>query len=662
MSMRETMRVKISWAFVRKALGLMVLNILSLTAVAADPGGYLGFVKAVFTGSECDTTSDVFANAKTWVLMPEEMYAKSCLAEKTTVAYGGYMYMEKGVRYDFKGCYDDYVTVKIGSTWILSKGGECQERTGAYTPPATDWYKIDLRVANNGAEGGCQNASQYGILWKTASEMTWHKFAGSSVRFKTGVLSADVKGEMTKPYAEVISAQMRETDPTVMDVKYRVFAMADKVNVRALAFENGARSFVNVVRPTTFLEGSVIGDNVPANTVNSFSWKVSADWKVDLAQVSVEVLAQDVGAGLVPLDFVTIPAHGDYGAVTCSKNVVSDAQYLDALYWLYADGDADLSLKDGWLRDAAGRILVKGTALQNNEYAAEFVYGKMGYDAMGTNCKWSHATVAILSRIRRVEMPYSGNHRYAVKGFPAPPAQTMGKGLYMVIDLDSMDYTFPVTYLNAAPTAWGDEYKTNKIVLRRIDKPSGTYYAGVFEITEAQWAKVMGGSSTSIKPKAYVSYNTIRGDAGVYNWPGSNAVAAESFMGALRQMTGLKTLDLPSEEEWEYAARAGATTTWLCGDGETGLDDYAWYSTNSDGGTHAVGTRRANAWGLCDVHGNVWEWCLDRYWSGYGERVLRGGAFNYDASSCAFAYRDLNGPSSDRSCYGFRLFCRPGSN
>ena len=300
--------------------------------------------------------------------------------------------------------------------------------------------------------------------------------------------------------------------------------------------------------------------------------------------------------------------------------------------------------------------------MQNDGTAAEFVYGKMGYDAVGTNCKKPHAILETLSRIRRVKMPYSNKHRYAVKGFPATPAQAMGNGLFMVIDLNNLDYSFPVTYLDAAPTAWGDEYKTNKIVLRRIDKPSGTYYAGVFEITEAQWSKVMGGSGTSTKPKGSVSYNTIRGDAGAYDCPGSDAVAANSFMGALRQITGLKTLDLPSEEEWEYAARAGVTTKWLCGDSETGLDDYAWYSKNSDNSTHPVGTRQANAWGLYDIHGNVWEWCLNRLSSGGGSRVLRGGACLNDASNCAFAYRFNNLPSNGGSDNGFRLFCRPGSN
>ncbi len=634
----------------------------TLTAFAADPGGFPGFVKAVFTGSACDTTSDVFANAKTWVLVPEEMYATS-LAEKTTVAYGGYMYMEKGVRYDFKGCYDDYVTVKIGSTWVLSQGGECKERTGSYTPTSTDWYKIDLRVANNGDRGGCQNASQYGILWKTASETTWHKFAGTSEQFMSGPLSSRIKAD--KPYAEIVSAQMRESDPTVMDVKYRVYSLADKVNVRALAFENGVRSFANVVRPTTFLEGSVIGDNVPANTVNSFAWKVSADWKVDLAQVSVEVLAQDVGAGLVPLDFVTIPAHGSYGAVTCSKNVVSDAQYLDALYWLYADGDADLSLKDGWLRDAAGQILVKGTALQTVVDIEDLFYGKMGY--LTNNSGWqllgeADPRLIAIARVRRVAFQQMGAKRLLMKGWQSVPMQTMGNGLYMVIDLDSTDYNFPVTYLNTAPATWSDKYKTSKIVLRRIDKPSGAYYAGVFEITEAQWDRVMGGSSTSTKPKGPVSYETIRGSDCVYDWPGSNAVAAESFMGVLRQMTGISTFDLPSEEEWEYAARAGVTTKWLSGDSVTGLGDYAWYSTGWGEIKQPVGTRRANAWGLYDVHGNVWEWCLDRYSSGeYSRRVMRGGSYAYGASFCAFSYRYCD-PSEDWDDLGFRLFCRPGSN
>ena len=238
--------------------------------------------------------------------------------------------------------------------------------------------------------------------------------------------------------------------------------------------------------------------------------------------------------------------------------------------------------------------------------------------------------------------------------------------LYRVIDVsagaDAARY--PVIYRDDVPTAgWTDVYKADKIVLRRIDGMNGVYYAGVFEITEAQWDKVMGGSSASTTPKGSVSYNTIRGDADYCNWPHSDAVGLTSFMGWLRQKTGLSTLDLPSEAEWEYAARAGVTTKWLCGDSETGLGDYAWYCENSGSETHPVAQKAPNAWGLYDVHGNVWEWCLNRYPSDYvdGYRVLRGGSYDDDASICAFASRDYNSPSSDWYYYGFRLFCRPES-
>ena len=484
-----------------------------------------------------------------------------------------------------------------------------------------------------------------------------------------------------KPTVEIVSSKMRANDPTVMEVEYCVHAATNRVDVRALGFKDGTRSFANVVRVETILDGSVFGDDVPANTTNSFAWKVGSDWKVDLGNIAIEVLAKNAGDGLIPLDLVKIPANGEFGEVTVSTNIVTDAEYLDALYWLYADNDKDLSLKDGWLRDANDTILVKGTALQGDGYAAEFVLGKMGYDAMGTNCKWPHALVAAVSRIRRTDMPYGSscrykvyssqysyswvyatNHRYAIKGFTAPSTKTMGNGLYMVIDLNSNSFDLPVTYLDAAPANWSDEYKTNKLVLRRIDSTNGVYYAGVFQVTQVQWAKVMGGTSTSTKPENYVSWNTIRGDSSVYDWPTSNDVAQNSFMGALRLMTGLQTFDLPNETEWEYAARAGATTTYLCGDTETGLDDYAWYSANSDGSTHEVGTRQANAWGLYDVHGNVWEWCLNRYYSGRSNRVLRGGSYDFGASCCAFAYRSCNWPDYSRNYPGFRLFCRSGSN
>ena len=127
---------------------------------------------------------------------------------------------------------------------------------------------------------------------------------------------------------------------------------------------------------------------------------------------------------------------------------------------------------------------------------------------------------------------------------------------------------------------------------------------------------------------------------------------------------------LPTESEWEYACRAGSTTKYYSGNSDSDLGRAGWYSGNSGNKTYPVGQKTPNAWGLYDMHGNVWEWCEDVYHDSYNGapadgsawlspsgqyRVLRGGAWSFPPFDCRSAARDGSGPDTLNRSLGFRL-------
>lgn len=259
---------------------------------------------------------------------------------------------------------------------------------------------------------------------------------------------------------------------------------------------------------------------------------------------------------------------------------------------------------------------------------------------------------------------------------------------YLVIDLSggSNASSYPVTYMKGVPAGgWTDEYKSTKLVMRKCPKgadPLGRYtltkdfFVGVFEVTQKQWTLVMGSNPSDFKngdtyPVELVSYNTIRGSSAGASWPSSSNVDASSFIGKLRSKTGLPELDLPTEAQWEYACRAGSTSTYNLGDSTEALDLAGWYSGNADSKTHPAGQKLPNNWGLYDMHGNVREWCLDWYDSSAlsgtdpvgvssgSRRIGRGGSWDNVASYsyCASSYRYYYYYPYDKdSDLGFRLF------
>jgi hypothetical protein len=186
----------------------------------------------------------------------------------------------------------------------------------------------------------------------------------------------------TAPTVVIQSASMRP-GTTLMDVVYRVNDPDDAtVKTRALAFIGGVRSFANLIKPVTFAEGTAakLGDAILSNTNHTLTWDAAADWDIDLGQIKFEILAMD-GRGLLPIDWITIPAAGGNPALTISKDTPADAAVLNAFFWQYAAGDTGLALINGVLGGSSESgvfnnvDLVSGTAV--NPYGAPFIFKRM---------------------------------------------------------------------------------------------------------------------------------------------------------------------------------------------------------------------------------------------------------------------------------------------
>jgi formylglycine-generating enzyme len=180
------------------------------------------------------------------------------------------------------------------------------------------------------------------------------------------------------------------------------------------------------------------------------------------------------------------------------------------------------------------------------------------------------------------------------------------------------------------------------------------FYIGKYEVTQAEWRSVMGKNPPELNfkgcdncPVDDVSWNDI-----------------QEFLTKLNAKTG-KKYRLPTEVEWEFAARGGSKSNGYTHSGSDTIGDVAWFIDNSDSKTHPVGQKNANELGIYDMSGNVWEWCQDWY-KGYigssgvsdskgSSRVLRSGSWGSSLGECRSTFRYDCSPTFRRSGFGFRL-------
>ena len=238
-------------------------------------------------------------------------------------------------------------------------------------------------------------------------------------------------------------------------------------------------------------------------------------------------------------------------------------------------------------------------------------------------------------------------------------------------------YVPPGSYMMGSPeneTGRGTREDQHKVTI------SKGFYIGVFEVTKKQYKLITNKDYPENEgnyPACNINYDMLRKDINLLyfgstlrGWPLDDRVGGQSAIGIIRGKTGL-SFNIPTEAQWEYACRAGTTTAYNSGnnmhDKDFNLNELCNYKSS---GTQRVGSLKPNKWGLYDMHGNVWEWCLDWYTDNLGfnpvispkgpktggMRVLRGGCFRSEEKECRSAYRFNSEPDHDCSNDYFKRF------
>jgi len=196
-----------------------------------------------------------------------------------------------------------------------------------------------------------------------------------------------------------------------------------------------------------------------------------------------------------------------------------------------------------------------------------------------------------------------------------------------------------------------DTHWVNSFGTKFVKIPDSNYYLGIYTITQKEWIEVMGTEPWS--DKEYIKMG--------YDYPATNISwnDCRDFLHKLNRIEEIDKYRFPTEYEWENACRAGSRTDYYFGNNKALLGNYAWYNKNTidknESFAHRVGLKEPNDWGLYDMHGNIWEWCNDKFNNNSEYRVIRGGGWNRFAKHCLSNFRGKFKQSESYNNIGLRI-------